>query len=489
MISTSTKESIKQTIKFEDPGSERAVLFAILSNSGKAIEVFYGVNEKDFITQHNRSIYACLYALFSMDGVIVFDQQTVVNKATSLGLLEKCGGAEYISSLFDAGASSDNLKISMNAMVENSSKKKLYDQLAIAQKEITSNIFGQNIKSASELVSLVESEVSSVSAYLNRVEDAEDVGKGIVEFVEGLASAPTKIKGVETGFRYLDERINGLIPGSLTILAARAKCGKSMVLVNWAKYMVYGISTVSDKKIDKEPVPVLYIDTEMSSEEVKIRMLSSLSGVKERLIANGSFGGIKENKVRVMEAAKIMSRGGFYHRYVPGATVDKISSLARKYKARKNIGVLIYDYIKLPDSADLRRVREDQYLGEITAALKDIAGTLQIPVVSAAQIGRTGADKNYLTPSMIADSDRLLRYCNNLLGFCYKSKKEMGETEENIKAYSRMNGDHRLQILAARAGGTFFEGINVFMRPAVIKVEESINQLHTEDSREIDNDF
>jgi hypothetical protein len=141
---------------------------------------------------------------------------------------------------------------------------------------------------------------------------------------------------------------------------------------------------------------------------------------------------------------------------------------------------LFFDYIKLPD-ADLQmvaNVKEYQALGYLTVALKNLAGQLQIPVVTAVQINREGANKGHVSSANFADSDRILRYANTLLGLAAKPKKEQIEMEEKYgRERALAAGTHRLQILDTRAGGTNFDGIDVYFRKQVLTMREADEQL------------
>lgn len=55
------------------------------------------------------------------------------------------------------------------------------------------------------------------------------------------------------------------------------------------------------------------------------------------------------------------------------------------------IGALFFDYLKFPANQlkDLRTTQEWQMLGFIASGLKDLAGTLNIPIYSACQENRT----------------------------------------------------------------------------------------------------
>jgi len=99
--------------------------------------------------------------------------------------------------------------------------------------------------------------------------------------------------------------------------------------------------------------------------------------------------------------------------------------------------------------------------------LKDLAGELNIPVITAAQINREGANKSKLTDDLVADSDRILRYCSTLMALSRKSNEEI---ERDGLDY----GTHRLQVLNSRSNASFFEGINYKANMACITFEEAV---------------
>ena len=111
-------------------------------------------------------------------------------------------------------------------------------------------------------------------------------------------------------------------------------------------------------------------------------------------------------------------------------------------------------------------------------ALKNLAGQLEIPVLTAAQIGREGANKGRVTATDFADSDRILRYANTLLGLAPKTQDEMKKLEEEYGRDAAIAmGTHRLQILDTRAGGTNFGGIDMYFRKQILTMQESRTQL------------
>lgn len=435
------KESIRA--KFENQGNERAVLACILNNSDLLIDVAAKLEETDFISSHHRALYSVITSL-AADGVTKFDLVTVVNAAIEKSVLELIGGEDYILALFSTNANRSNFELFVNKILDSSTKFRLYQETANIQDKILDNLGSSDeTLTSAELLAQSETSILDVSMKAQRAEDAVNIGEGLVERVEELARNPVDVVGLTTGFKLLDEALNGLIPGTLTVVAARAKQGKSTFLMNIASHISY-----------KKQLPILYIDTEMMTGAVQMRLLSHLSRVNERDILTGKFAENQINVEAIDRACRVINRGKFYHRYYPGFTIDGLKSLVRKYKVRENIGALFFDYIKLPEATNLNAAKEYQVLGYLTSALKDLAGQLEIPAITAAQIKREDTGKSKYNDGSVADSDRILRYCDTLLAIARKTTEEMEKDGRDC-------GTHRVQVLAARGGGASYHGIDL----------------------------
>jgi replicative DNA helicase len=222
--------------------------------------------------------------------------------------------------------------------------------------------------------------------------------------------------------------------------------GKSTFLSNIASYVAYPGET-----------PILYVDTEMTFSQWRDRIVAGMSGVEERTIKHGGY---TEEEYRdiIQKCLTIVEKGHLYHEYMPGYNVDKLVALYKKYHVKHGIGLMIFDYLKEPDSSSLdRQRREYQILGDVTTRLKDLAGSLDIPCLTAVQLNR---DKE------IADSDRIARYADVICQWTYRSEKEKEDGGDKA-------GSHKIMIKETRRGGmTPEEGIGYFFKKEKLYIEE-----------------
>jgi replicative DNA helicase len=249
------------------------------------------------------------------------------------------------------------------------------------------------------------------------------------------------------------------VPGTLTVVCARPGEGKSTILSNIGSYVAYRL-----KK------PVLYIDTEMGFDEWRPRIISMMSDVPERKVKHGGY--TEKELYNINRATELIKKGKYFHEYMPGYSVDKLAAIYKKYKYVEDIGLAIFDYIKAPPGEKFGSKKEYQVLGDVTTALKDLAGELEIPFICANQISRQDD---------VADSDRIIRYADVLMFFKKRTNEEMGKVSPFEKEY----GYYKLIIKKSRRGGTTpSEGIGYDFIKKILQINEANKQLIDYESKE-----
>jgi len=456
-------------VKFAHSGNEAAVIACVLKDPSNYFEVDSKLCDNDFLTPHHKAIWIIIKTLVR-EGVVSIDTSSILNQASAMKLEDHIGGYDYVTALFDKSIDPLNIDFYIQRVLDASVKVKVVQAVQDIGDLTDQNrtLTGETL-TAETIVEHAQQKFLQISIESEKGTEAVNIADGIPDLLEEVTSRPCDVRGLSTGFHRMDQAINGLEPGTLTVLGARPKVGKSTILLNWAKHIAYTVR-----------VPVLIIDTEMSTREQQFRLLSTLSGVAEREIINGIYVDDPQKVDAVNGAVTILDSGLILHKYYPDFTPEGVASLTRKYQHQFGVGCLIFDYIKLP-TADLQligNVKEHQSLGFLCVALKNLGGQLGIPVITAAQIGRTGANKGHVTPADFADSDRILRYANTLLGLSAKSKKELEEIEERHGRDTMLAaGTHRLQILDTRAGGSNFAGIDLYFRKEILTMNEASTQI------------
>ncbi len=439
---------------FSKPSSERSVISLCLQDVNSYIETRSKLGASDFLSDDNRTFFVILDTLYAL-GIMEFDIPSVVGAAQDMGVLEDLGGYSYIDALFKSQANKVNLDVYIKQILDASLKFRLERDLR-NKAEFVCNSANSNEDDASSIISTVENSILSISLDTLKIEDGSQISLGLRERLKDFESNPSQVRGIRCGFNKLDRMINGFAPGTLSVLGARAKTGKSVLMMNWATCMCLEYN-----------VPILYIDTEMTTGEVQTRQLSLISGVPERIIMNGLYIKDKMQTDVIYKSLSIMEKMPYTHKFMPGYHIEDVKSMVRKYKAKENIGAFFFDYIKMVELT--QNYNESQMLGVISSSLKDLAGTLQIPCITAVQLKRDSHDKSRVGSDAVGDSDKILRYCNLLMALTHKSKKEMDEEGSDC-------GTHRLQILDNRGGAPLYSGIDLEFNKPILKMAEAKTQ-------------
>jgi len=438
---------------FCKPVYERALLSYCFESVDNYYIIAAAVSDVDFLRPEHRLIWIMMGSLVKR-GASKFDGALIINEATSNGVLKDIGGYDYVNAVIGMDLSDTNIEYYINKVLDASTKFQLYMRLQSGITTISKDATNDDV-SAADMIGVVSKDVMDLSLKSKAVREATDLSDGLDEYLEERCTNPVEYCGISSGFHILDKRIDGLVPGTLTVVCARPKHGKSTFLCNIGYHIAYRLLK-----------PVLYVDTEMPFDQWRTRMIAMMSGVPERRVKHGGYS--DQENFNIQQAAKLIKKGKFFHEFMPGYSIEKLSAIYNKYRHVEGIEVAIFDYIKEPPGGDKTR-KEYQLLGDVTTALKDMAGELQIPFVCANQLNRQ---------KDIADSDRVLRYADILM---FLKPKEIEEIERG----GPQAGGHKLVITDSRRGGTTpEEGIGLEFIKRNLQMNEAQVQLIDYDSKE-----
>ena len=455
---------------FCDTLNERSILSIIVYNEDAFFYVLTKASEEDFLAPDSK-IFFNILCLLQKSGYTKYDKLLLVKTATDLDAINICSEM-FIDAILNLKVEHSNIQNYVSRLLDNSTKYKLFRQLQQHNDTILSNTTAIGAKSCDSLISALQSDLISLSTLSEAIAEPKHVADNIEEYIESIADVHTPIMGLSTGFPILDKVIDGLIPGTLMVIAARKKMGKSTVLTNIAANVA-----INDGQA------TLYIDTEMTFKEWRDRVLAIISGVQERIIKHGGFKNNKEVYERVINAAKYLKKSKLFHHYLPGYNLEKISALYKKYKFKEDIKLAIFDYIKEPESSSINASRKEyQILGDVTTRLKDLSGQLDIPFLAAVQINRSGD---------VADSDRVARYGDIVAFWELRSLKAAEEESVDLDVV----GHYALNIKDSRRGGVTGDwGIGFKFKKTKLKIieveqENQVEQFDYLNDLTFDNDF
>lgn len=214
---------------------------------------------------------------------------------------------------------------------------------------------------------------------------------GFLDDLENRRQDGRAFTGLESGFKHLDELLNGL--QGLIVAGAMPSEGKT----TFAKQ-------IADQVADKEKVPVLFFTYEQSAEELRIKSLARLSSVNSRLIwkgrteeESGAWGNVKTAAKKYQEGPgrylKIIEADATFTPDMIGAAVQ-----AEKNRAEGKRVLVIIDYLQLVPATDPKgrsfpsvRERVDFVLSQLRRISRDL-GAVVLVVSSLSRAAYNGEE-------------------------------------------------------------------------------------------------
>lgn len=193
---------------------------------------------------------------------------------------------------------------------------------------------------------------------------------GFLEELKERRSSTRKWTGLDSGFKHLNEVLNGLTAG-VYVFAGAPSCGKTTLL-----------KQIADHVAEEEAVPVLFFSFEQSAEELRIKSLARGALVNSRDIWKGTAD--EEQWAEVEKASSAFMNGAGRHLTIVEAgredTLDhiRLAALGAKLKAGDDRPILlVVDYLQIIPAGDARdydsiREKVDWHLSELRRLSREL---------------------------------------------------------------------------------------------------------------------
>lgn len=404
-----------------------------------------------FYDRFNGCIYWAVTELYK-SGVDRIDVMNIENMLNSNSAVKRTVASYHmnIQEFIDMAkyASRDTIeeyKLLVNTVVVYAFKRDLVKET----NQIQSSCFNDDIDLAT-LQQMLNNKVNGLLEKYLTTEDIRTLGDKIDEIWDTIQSSRNAdgTSGIPTRYPLLNEYFT-YEPGQLILFKAMMKRGKSAFMMNEAIHKL------------KNGMSVLYIDSEMSDEQVAPRILAHLTGIPVKAIRNGSYGSRDEAKIN--DAIKWIKSVPFVHEYMPNHTENDIFVLNKILQYKIGMNFSVYDYIKPPDGVG-GAAEISNYMGSKIDFLKNkVAGELQIPVLCGCQLNED---------MKVADSRKLERYCDTSVLWRDKTKEEIAN-DGGLDA-----GNFCLRVDVNRNGGMHApdEYINFQFNGNVMQIEQAAIQ-------------
>ena len=385
--------------------AERAVLGSILldavGRSGdRVMDVCLtgGVTAETFYDPRNRTLYGVMLEMNRASKPL--DALTLMEELRVTGRLEAVGGAGYVESLIDQVQTTANAEYYLSiirgkhlrrTMIERAARvvEKCYDESGYPDPQ---TVLGEAEKDFLEIGTHGDRTMPWSAA-------VEDSFRRIDRM---FSSNGMTFEGLSTGLTHLDEKLQGLKPSEMIVIAARPSVGKTSLAMNIAESAALGQMTTL-KGSGYPPVavdggkrhPVLIFSLEMPVEALTKRMVSGRAHINmwklnRNMCAKSEKDAMTQN---LFQAVGELKSAPIYVDDSAGLDIMDLRARARRAKKAHGIELIVIDYLQLCRCNEKAKQGRQLEVSEISQQIKAMAKELKIPVVVLSQLSRANEQR------------------------------------------------------------------------------------------------
>ena len=365
--------------------AEQAVLGGLMLDNLAWDSVADVISAGDFYRNDHRLIFDAILQL--ADSGQPRDPVTVSDTLSRNARLEQAGGLDYLSLLAQETPSAANIRAYADIVRE---RAMLRDLITIGG-EIAGSAHDTEGRTATDLVDEAERKVFEIAERGKRrgsgFQPIRQILSPTIDRLDTLHNSPGDLTGISSGFSELDRMTAGLQPGDLIIVAGRPSMGKTSLAMNIAENAALG----------ERPVPTAIFSMEMGSDQVALRMISSLGQLDQSKLRTGRFR--DEDWPTITGVIAQMSEAPIFIDDTPALNPTEVRARARRVKREHGLGLIVLDYLQLmqvPGSSENRATE----ISEISRSLKALARELETPVIALSQLNRSVEQRTDKKPVM-----------------------------------------------------------------------------------------
>lgn len=362
---------------------EQVVLGMLMLESTAINEVDVLLQPETFYNPAHALIYQAILAIAqsgsSPDMMLVFNRLNKDNK------LNEVGGPYVLAELVGRVASCSNLMEHARYLHQ----LHLSRMLVMAGQTITAKAFDSSLDvddTISDSIKLIE-DVASFTTYGCVSVDLRAAVRNSMELYQmKKENAANGLKGgIPTGLNKLDTILSGLRGQQLIILAARPAMGKTAFALNVALSAALA------------EVPVVVFSLEMPYVSLSDRLIISIGRLNADYYRNARLNDAEE--AQMCNAVDHLSALPVTIDDTAGLSISQIKSRAKNLQRKGKCGLIVIDYLQLIDvrSGNKSYTRE-QEVTQATKEAKQLAKSLNVPVLLLSQLSRKCEDRADKTP-------------------------------------------------------------------------------------------
>jgi replicative DNA helicase len=286
--------------------AEQAVIGTILINNDAYWRVSPFLLEEHFFQPEHAKLYAACVKLISGG-----------RRATPIALKHEAKDSAYLGRLAAAGMTP--------AVAEDVGK--LVRDLAVRRALIT---IGEEVAEKAQTApvdqpanELIEAAEISLAALASRGLQTRQISllEALTDAIDVITAAYRRdsgMVGLSTGLCGLDEKLGGLAPSELIVLAGRPSMGKSALAANIACHTAMSGTAVG------------FFTVEMSAQQIVLRLLGERSSISSHRLRKGAFSSAEFD--RIIECAQELKDTQIRFDETGGISIAQVCARARRWK-------------------------------------------------------------------------------------------------------------------------------------------------------------
>ena len=354
--------------------AEQSVLGGLMLDNESYDHVTEVIGEHDFYRHDHRMVFRAITYLANKEEP--YDAVTVSEYLNDLDELEKMGGLVFLGGIVQNTPSAANIKAYAGIVRERS----ILRQLISVGSDISDAAFNTQGQDSSVILDEAERRVLEIAEQRARgrkgFQNIKDLLNKSLDRIDELFHSDNPLTGISTGFDDFDLQTSGLQPSDLIIVAGRPSMGKTAFAMNLAENAAI-----------KSGEPVAIFSMEMPSEQLAMRMMSSLGRIDQHRIRTGKLE--QDDWPRLSSAVSLLSEAPLFIDDTPALSPGELRARARRLKRENGgkLGMIIIDYLQLMQGSGKQENRATE-ISEISRGLKALAKELEVPVVALSQLNR-----------------------------------------------------------------------------------------------------
>jgi replicative DNA helicase len=380
--------------------AEKAVLGAVLLDAvnktgDKVIDICLssGVNADTFFDPRNKIVYSTMLAMNRaskpLDAITLMDELRTTEK------FETIGGTGYIQSLIDTVESTANAQYYITMIKAKHLRRRMID----TAKNVVDKCYDE--KEYSDPQAILGEAESSFLEIGNKSESTMPWSAAVEDSFRRIdkmfSSRGKSFEGLSTGLTHLDEKLQGLKPSEMIVVAARPSVGKTSLAMNIAESVALGrdMNGVPVKTDGGKMHPVMIFSLEMPVEALSKRMVSGRAGIDMWKLNRGLCAQREKDDMtnRLFQAVAELKAAPIIVDDAANLDVADLRARARRAKKSHNIELIVIDYLQLCRCDDKSKQGRQLEVAAISQQIKAMAKELKIPVIVLSQLSRANEQR------------------------------------------------------------------------------------------------